>query len=114
MRAKATRDYPNAEATRDTGIHDSAEHAEHDIPGWQEDAVECARQYAAGRGGDTFLAEDVRYWARINGLPEPPEPRAWGAVIRAASKAGYIRRAGYGKARSSNLSPKVLWSGPAA
>lgn len=105
-----TPDYPNAEARRDNGIDDSAEHAEHDMPGWIDDAVLYARQFAVEHRHDKFLAEDLRYWATKQGLPQPPELRVWGAVIRAASKAGYIARVGYGSARSSNLSPKVLWA----
>jgi hypothetical protein len=105
-----TPDYPDAEARRDTGIHDSAEHAEHEIPGWQDAAIECVRRYAEQYSGEPFLAEDARSWAARSGLPEPPEPRAWGAVMQATRRAGFIRRIGYAPARSSNLSPKVLWS----
>jgi hypothetical protein len=104
-----TQDYPDAEARRDIGIADSAEHAEFDMPGWLDDAVTCVGRYAGTRRGETFLAEDARYWARLQGLPNPPEQRAWGAVIRRAHREGHIERVGYGPARSSNLSPKILW-----
>lgn len=107
-----TRDYPDAEIRRDIGIGDSAAHAEFDMPGWLDDAVACVREYARTHAGLTYLAEDMRYWAKLGGLPEPPERRAWGAVIRIASKEGCIVRAGTAPARSSNLSPKVLWKSP--
>jgi hypothetical protein len=56
-----------------------------------------------------LLAENVRNWASDK-LPDPPDGRAWGAVMQRARRAGYIRKVGYREAQSSNLSPKVLWS----
>ena len=57
--------------------------------------------------GDCFLAEEVRNFA--TGLDLPPDGRAWGVVFRSAAREGLIVKAGYAPAKSSNLSPKVLW-----
>lgn len=94
-------------ARRDAGIQRAADHAEREAPGWGEGAVAFVQWYA--RHNREFLAEDViESYIRV-GLPEPPDGRAWGAVIRRAAKLGAIQKAGYRPARSSNLSPKVLW-----
>jgi hypothetical protein len=101
--------YPDAELRRDIGIRDSVEHADREISGWSDWAMWALLEYADNALG-TFLTEDVRAFARAGGLPDPPDGRAWGAVMRRAAKAGYIKSVGYRAARSSNLSPKVLWS----
>jgi hypothetical protein len=96
-----------AAAKRDTGIQRAADHADRKDPGWVEGAVGFVQWYA--RHHREFLAEDVIESYSRCGLPEPPDGRAWGAVIRRAAKLGAIQKAGYRPARSSNLSPKVLW-----
>jgi len=100
--------YPDAEVLRDLGIERSVEHADQVMDGWSDWALEAVRQYAGGHP-DPFLTEDVRDWAAKRGLPKPPDDRAWGAVMQRAKRAGYIDNVGYGSARSSNLSPKILW-----
>lgn len=56
-----------------------------------------------------FLTEDARDWATNAGLPPPPDCRSWGVVPRVAERAGAVRPCGFGRARTSNGSPKVLW-----
>lgn len=56
----------------------------------------------------TFLAEDVRQFAEDEHL-ETAEARAWGAIFRSAVRNGLIEKAGFAPAKSSNLSPKILW-----
>lgn len=92
-------------ARRDDGIARAIEHAG---DRWKRLARGYLVEYLAGRRiGDDFLAEHVRDFAA--GLESPPDGRAWGHVMRAASREGLIRNVGYAPARSSNLSPKVLW-----
>ncbi len=101
---------PNAERRRDTGIAAAVEHADREIAEWSDRAIGLVREFALG-SDRPFLTEDVRHWVRLtHELPEPPDGRAWGAVMRRAKLAGYIIPAGYRAARSSNLSPKVLWT----
>ncbi len=94
---------------RDTGIAAAVEHADRDIPDWSDQALTLVRFYAAASLRE-FMAEDVREWAYASGLPPPPDGRAWGAVMQRARWFGYIKPAGYRAARSSNMSPKVLWT----
>lgn len=103
-----------AAAKRDDGIQRAAEHAGEE---WTERAVEQVRRYAEHRStfyvpygsAPEFLAEYVRDWSEFWGFDKPPDSRAWGHVMRLAAKRGYIRKAGYLPAKSSNLSPKVAW-----
>jgi len=86
----------------------SAQRAENVSPGWAERAIALAALYAA-RTGTPWLMEDARTYAERQGLPPPPDKRAWGAVTLALRRAGIIESCGTGAARSSHGSPKVLW-----
>lgn len=95
-----------AETKRDAGIERAADHAERETPGWIEQASQFLRGYA--RTHVDFLAEDV-VAAALFQIPPPPDGRAWGAVFRQAAREGVIHKVGYAPAKTSNLSPKVLW-----
>ena len=96
-----------AALARDDGMRRSVEHADVVSHAWSTLAYLHFRRYA--ERNETFLTEDVRDAALAAGVHEPPDPRAWGAVAMRAARAGLIERAGYAPAKSSNLSPKVLW-----
>lgn len=98
-------DRAKAAARRDEGIERVSRKAGHD---WNEAALDRLRQFIAGRV-DPFLAEDVVYYAEAVGFRKPHDARAWGAVMQSAARRGLIVRIGYAKAKTSNLSPKVLW-----
>lgn len=93
-----------ARIRRDDGIQRAADHAD---DAWRERAIGYVRLHAAVHA--EFLAEDVRAVAEHDGLPPPPDGRAWGSVMQTAARRGIVKRVGYAPARSSNLSPKVLW-----
>lgn len=98
-----------AEIRRDAGIAAAKSHAEADAPGWTQAALDALEVYAAVV--PEFLAEDFEHWAIGKaGIPKPADGRAWGSVMRVAANRGLIRRVGYAPARSSNMSPKCLWS----
>lgn len=98
-----------ARARRDDGITRAIDHAEAARQGWKKRAHGYLLEFLTTRRlGDTFLAEDVRQFAA--GLDAPPDGRAWGWVFQDASRRGFIVKAGYAPAKSSNLSPKVLWA----
>lgn len=81
-------------------------------PPWSAEALRFLREWAAGRPpGATFLAEEVRH-AAAGRVPDPPEPRAWGAVVLAAARRKLIRRVGYGVAQDpkSHGNPKSVWT----
>lgn len=95
------------ENRRDDGIKRAIDHAG---VRWRRLAMGYLKEYLATlRIGDDFLAEHARSFAAGLQFEEPPDGRAWGAVLRDAAKQGLIVKVGYRAARSSNLSPKVLW-----
>ena len=93
-----------AQQRRDRGIRRSADHATRE---WLDKAVGYVRLHAVVT--PSFLTEDVRAMAEADGLPAPPDKRAWGAVMRKAAHAELIKADGYAPSKSSNLSPKVRW-----
>lgn len=99
----------DAAAKRDLGMHRALEKADRSGSGWSDRALFGLLLYL-GENDQPFLVEQARYWCELYAEVEPPENlRAWGSVIQKAAKNGYIRKVGYAIAKSSNLSPKVLW-----
>lgn len=92
---------------RNDGMQRAVDHADAVRPSWSDRAGALLREYAADRG--SWMVEDLREWASARGLPEPPDGRAWGAVVQRAARAKQIYRVGWQEAKSSNLSPKGLW-----
>ena len=99
-----------AEARRDTGIALSEASANRAKIRWSEDAEMSLLLYCNIHKGSDFLTEQVREWGESMGFVDAPEnAKAWGGVMRRSAANGVIRKVGYGAAKSSNLSPKVLW-----
>jgi hypothetical protein len=86
----------------------SAERADREIDDWTQKAVALFAEYAS-RSFDPFLTEEARVFAESHGLPSPPDGRAWGHIAKRCQRDGTIISAGFGAAKSSNGSPKVLW-----
>lgn len=104
---EAGRDF-SYKARRDAGIARARDHAEADLPGWTETAAAFLAAYAEDCGG-TFLVEQART-ASVGRLPQAANDKAWGAAAVFATRRGWIVKAGYGPASSSNGSPKTLYS----
>ena len=71
-------------ARRDDGMARAARHADAVSSAWSAGAYGHLVEFVATvkqRGGD-FMAEDVRAYAAGRGLPPPPDPRAWGVVMK--------------------------------
>jgi hypothetical protein len=99
----------DAEERRDDGMARAEQHAEAEIPKWKDLALDALCTFVSSRA-NPFLTEDFRVWTiATNACPQPPEPRAWGAVMSAAKARGLVTPCGTGRAATSNLSPKVLW-----
>jgi hypothetical protein len=98
-----------AERRRNLGQQRAEAHAEAEHDGWKHEALLALAQYLGQRGQTPFLAENLREWSIAQGVTQPPEPRAWGALIQSAKRRGLIRACGTERAATSNLSPKVLW-----
>lgn len=75
---------------------------------WVERA--CARVTAyADAATEPFLLEDARAAAEADGLPKPPDGRAWGAVVTVLKSRRILTSAGPAPAKSSHGSLKFTW-----
>jgi hypothetical protein len=106
-----------AEKLKEEGIKTAIEHADIEEPSWSEKAYQMLEQFLVDPANprmkyqDTFLGEEVRQYAFIHGLENPPSKRAWGAIIVKAQKEGLIEFAGYGKTSNpkAHSTPAALW-----
>ncbi len=91
----------------EAAITRAADHAERVIGRWKA----MAHSYLLRYGEQTFLVDSLRLWAHANGLPHPPDPRAWGHIILAASRAGVISQVGFDYIRrpGSHCRPMPKW-----
>jgi hypothetical protein len=95
--------HEEAAAKRDDGMQRVSR------PDWLAEAADVFPLFLKVWPTPAFLAEDFVTWAVPRFLSEPHDRRAFGVVIMRAARAGLIRRRGYACAKTSNLSPKVLW-----
>jgi hypothetical protein len=86
----------------------AAARADREIDDWTKKAVALFAEYA-GKAPSPFLTEEARQYAESHGLSTPPDGRAWGHVAKNCQRAGVVTSAGFGAAKSSNGSAKVLW-----
>jgi len=86
----------------------SAERADREIDDWSQKAVALFAEYAR-KAPSPFLTEEARQYAELHGLSSPPDGRAWGHIAKRCQRDGLTISAGFGSAKSSNGSPKVLW-----
>jgi hypothetical protein len=86
----------------------AAARADREIDDWTQKAVALFVEYAS-KAPSPFLTEAARQYAESTGLSNPPDSRAWGHVAKRCQKDGLTVSAGFGSAKSSNGSPKVLW-----
>jgi hypothetical protein len=86
----------------------SADRADREIDEWTQKAVALFAEFAI-KTPSPFLTEEARQFAESHGLTSPPDGRAWGHIAKNCQRAGIVVSAGFGAAKSSNGSPKVLW-----
>jgi hypothetical protein len=86
----------------------AAARADREIDEWTDKAVALFATFAKITPSP-FLTEEARQFAESRGLSSPPDGRAWGHVAKRCQKAGITVSDGFGAAKSSNGSPKVLW-----
>lgn len=101
-------DFTAAMQARDLGVQRAADHANRVESEWTGQAIGLLVAFAKDCGRP-FLVEEARAYAEAKGLPQPPDARSWGAVIRRAAAKRRVRKVGYGAAASSNCSPKIKW-----
>jgi len=81
-------------AARDAGIARAERGANAAVAQWSKLAMLSLTTFMRHRGvGFKFQLADFR--AAGGALADPPEPRAWGAIINRASRAGLIERHGF-------------------
>ena len=97
--------YSGAAEARDEGINAAAEHAGQ---AWQVLAWSALMEYIKRDRSGHFTCEDVR---EVMGVPEPPDRRAWGAIMLRAARQGLIQRAGFveHRERSRHCGISILW-----
>ncbi len=101
-------DFDAALEARDLGMQRSVDHANKVESEWSGQALGLLVAFAKYIARP-FLIEEARTYAEANGLPQPPDARAWGAVTKRASVKRRIEKCGAGAAASSNCSLKPLW-----
>lgn len=63
--------------------------------GWSTKARLALEGFLVVSGaGATFVTSDAARWCLANGLPDPPDSRAFGNMIRKAAQTGMIRDTG--------------------
>lgn len=101
--------FDQARAARDQGMQQALEHAEEVTPNWSETAYQYLVNFTLNSTG-TFISEDVSdAAAKDPNFPAPPTDRAWGSIYLKAERAGWIKRAGYGRSRRRHASVCIAW-----
>jgi len=108
-----------AKTNRDNAIQRAVEHADRVEVKWSDRAWGLFESYCEaltiaannGVGEVVFRTEQFVSSAKSNGLPDPPDNRAFGAIILKAVKAGMITRVGYAPKTSKNCNcqPISVW-----
>lgn len=89
----------------------AGDHAERHVDGWKARACTLALEYGRTVGSGGFPMEAARVYAEANGLPDPPDKRAWGtiATILKFAKEPGMRIEKCGSTTDAYGSPKPLW-----
>jgi hypothetical protein len=76
---------------------------------WKELAYAALKEYR--NVSNTFMTEDISNYAYTKGLDNPPDGRAWGAIIHKAKKDGIIVKVGYApkKTKHCHSQPISVW-----
>lgn len=97
---------------RDKGMKQAADNADRVVPSWGDDAVGYLERFLKRYSIFTeFQAEHVRHWAHNNGLPMPPDARAWGMVMKRAKKFGLVEFVRWDRChdRKVHMCPAAVW-----
>lgn len=79
---------------------------------WQQRAEQIAIGFLKAVGHEGALFEEVREYANLLGLPQPPSPNAWGAVALSLSKKKLIEKTGVyeqSKSLKSHARAQPVW-----
>lgn len=101
-----------AKARRDDGIYRAVSHADQVAPGWSDQAFKISAMYLSRlNAGSETTSEAIRLHAEGAGLADPPDTRAWGAVLLRLAKANKIKKLGWTTAQDpkAHCRPVTLW-----
>lgn len=109
VRAKHATPAVLAKERMETGMDRAAKRANAVSPDWMARAADLFMEYARMFPHAEFFTESVRRFAKDQGLPPAPDPRAWGHVPRNLLVAGKIERGTPRIATNSNRCLKPTW-----
>ncbi len=101
-----------SEVDKIKGIRKAVDHANQVHTKWSDDAFAALLDFAFIHQGRSYLAEEIRGWAKVNReVADPPSKRAWGGVVAKASRMNIIIFVGYAKTVNpkSHRTPAALW-----
>lgn len=107
---QAQLDFTAAENSKNAGMLLAEEHANRKISGWSNAATSYLKGFLSIHS-EPFLAEEVREYAKVNGLEDAPSQRAWGGVMTRAARAGIIKNIGFRLTTNpvAHRTPATLW-----
>lgn len=98
----------DAIAAADVGMSRALARAEHAVPSWGEIALDFLDAYA--RKNQEFPGWMVVKASELDrAFPEPPNPKAWGPIVKRAVKVGLIEYARPGKDPNRHCNPIPIW-----
>lgn len=97
------------EALKEEGMRRAVDHANRETLSWSQRALAAVK--AAAILNPHITTEGVAAWAYKRGLPQPPDPRAWGSVMRSAVIRGIVLGDGYEKSANprAHRRPVQVW-----
>lgn len=100
-----------AEQNKEIGMMASYNNAKRLIDGWHLSAFALLCDFLKENGDNPFMAEDVRFYANLKGLPKAPSDTAWGAVIRKAKTIKLIKFVSFGFTKNplAHRTPASVW-----
>jgi len=92
------------------GAEQAKDHANAELPGWEESAYAFFVQYA-NLTRSNFMTEDVVEAAKSIPHLAAPDNRAWGAIARKASFNKVVESVGLGYSHKGkgNAAPRTVW-----
>lgn len=98
-----------ARAARDEGIKRAEDHANSDVSGWSDLALEFIKLFVQQHKEVTFTGLDIRLASIKYGLIQPENSKAWGGPINRAVRRGILKRAGTTQDPNRHCNPVPLW-----
>lgn len=92
-----------ARAAANEGMQIATAHADEDIPGWSDMALEYIHSYALSH--ERFTGWHVTHTATLTNAVPQKSGKAWGALFQKAQRLKWIEKCGYAQDPNRNLNP---------